>query len=586
MPNVIRAKHHILLWEAIVNVAAVQIVDVAYTYPADDAAVLSGVSLRIEAGEEIALVGHGGAGKSTLARLLSGLLTPTAGRIYITQADGKPGRVGLVFQNPENQLVGLTVEEDVAFGPGNLHLTQPEISARVDEALAVCGLTHMRERSLSTLSGGEKQRVAIAGALAMHPTCLVLDEATAMLDQPSQDELNRALHRVKDRLGIAILRITLAREEALHADRVAVLYKGSIVACGDPWDVLWNPDRLDAWGLALPTLYRAAHQFESAKVPDCRRVRTPKELAAAVLPYIPSAARTKASYQYANRQRAAKDPHSEQPPPTSLKEVSFVYPNTKRGLHPLSIDIPSGEWTALVGRSGSGKSTLLRLIAGLIQTQTGAVNNPTGRRPGLVMQFPEHHFFCTTVHDEIAFGLLRSGTPRAEIASAVAESLASVGLDAKDIADQSPFRLSGGHQRLVAIAATLALQPPLLLLDEPAAGLDPEQRDDLLARVDAWRRETGVGVLLSSHDMDEVARWADRLLVLNEGKLAYDGPLDADEAVFAHADAWGIGVPTGIQLLLALQAEGAAVPPFAKTPEDAALSILSTMNMHAPEDRP
>ncbi|NLN26890.1 MAG: ATP-binding cassette domain-containing protein [Firmicutes bacterium] len=263
----------------------VEVTDLHFTYPKADAPVLRGVSFSLRAGEEVALVGHGGAGKSTLARLIAGLLTPTHGRVEV-RGRGGPGRVGLVFQNPENQLVGLTVEEDIAFGPGNLGLPTEEIVRRVDHAVAVCGLAEMRERPLSTLSGGEKQRVAIAGALAMHPACLILDEATAMLDRPAQDELNVALQRSKDELGIAVLRITHSLGEALYADRVLVLAGGVIAAAGRPWEVLWDADALGRWRLAVPPLYRAARVFAEAGFPESRQVRTPKELAAAIWPWI------------------------------------------------------------------------------------------------------------------------------------------------------------------------------------------------------------------------------------------------------------------------------------------------------------
>lgn len=263
----------------------VEVTDLYFTYPKASTPVLRGVSFSLRAGEEVALVGHGGAGKSTLARLISGLLIPTQGSIVVRDAAGA-GRVGLVFQNPENQLVGLTVEEDIAFGPGNLGLPTHEIARRVDEAVAVCGLSGMRERPLSTLSGGEKQRVAIAGALAMHPTCLILDEATAMLDRPSQDDLNSALKRIKDELGIAILRITHALNEALYADRVLLLADGVIAAEGDPWDVLWDPEKLRELRLSVPPLYEAARLFVAADILESRQVRTPKELAATVWPCI------------------------------------------------------------------------------------------------------------------------------------------------------------------------------------------------------------------------------------------------------------------------------------------------------------
>lgn len=267
-----------------------------------------------------------------------------------------------------------------------------------------------------------------------------------------------------------------------------------------------------------------------------------------------------------------------------LDAVTYKYPDTRRGLEPLTARIDDGRWTALVGRSGSGKSTLLRLIAGLLKPQAGQVTVEGGRRPGLVLQFPEHHFFCTTVYDEIAFGLLRTGIPRDAAAEAVHEALRAVGLDPERVAGQSPFRLSGGEQRLVAIAAALALKPPFLLLDEPAAGLDPVQRQDLLKRIDAWRRATGTGILLSSHDMDEVAYWADHLLVLQEGRLVYDGPLHAEPSVFANAGAWGIGVPTGTELLLTLRAMGAAVRTSARTPEEAADAVLERLARRARSD--
>lgn len=266
-----------------------------------------------------------------------------------------------------------------------------------------------------------------------------------------------------------------------------------------------------------------------------------------------------------------------------LKEVSFIYPTTGRGLKGLSVRIEDGVWTALVGRSGSGKSTLLRIIAGLLEPQTGRVH-VDGGRPGLVMQFPEHHFFCSTVYDEIAFGLTRQGLPKSETGPAVSRALEAVGLDPGRVAPMSPFRLSGGDQRLVAIAAALALRPSFLLLDEPAAGLDPLQREELLFRIDAWRRETGTGVLLSSHDMDEVARWADHLLVLKDGELVYDGPLESDANPFQAADHWGIGTPTGVEFLLALRHLGADVATFARTAQEAAEHVLRTHAVHGPEE--
>src|SRR5690625_4095919 len=264
-----------------------------------------------------------------------------------------------------------------------------------------------------------------------------------------------------------------------------------------------------------------------------------------------------------------------------LEQVSYIYPQTNRGIRSVSATLPPGGWTALIGQSGSGKTTLLRIMAQLISPQSGHITNTDKKRPGLVMQFPEHHFFCTTVQDEIAFSLQRAGLSRNEIDERITLALEAVGLD-NTIVNESPFHLDGGAQRLVAIAVILALQPSILLLDEPAAGLDAQQRDDLFQRIDAWRKKTNATVLISSHDMDEVARWAEHLLILNEGTLVYAGDMEAEP--FRQAATWGIGVPTGVQFLLSLQQLGGPEAQFARTAHHATNQIMSFLSQHITHD--
>lgn len=270
-----------------------------------------------------------------------------------------------------------------------------------------------------------------------------------------------------------------------------------------------------------------------------------------------------------------------------LTEVNFAYPKTGRGVGPITGSWSGGRWTALAGSSGSGKSTLLRLAAGLLKPQSGRiesarVSDRPGAPVGLVLQFPEHHFFCTTVFDEIAYGLRRLGVRGPSLSEAVHQALDRVGVPRKD-AQRSPFQLSGGAQRLVAVAAALAVQPHLLLLDEPAAGLDPAQRSNLLQRIDEWRQESGAGIVLSTHDMDEAARWADDLWVLGQGRLLYSGPAGHGSQPFEKAAAWGIGLPTPIAVLTALRDAGHPIPTYARTSDDASKRVRELLLEATPE---
>jgi energy-coupling factor transport system ATP-binding protein len=257
----------------------IQAKNLYYQYPTSDEPVLKGLYLDIHAGEELILLGKGQSGKSTLAKILAGLLKPSEGEIKVYPPEGVYPKAALVFQNPENQLIGHTVEEDIAFGPGNLGLSPDEIAKRVDEAINICDLKELRHRDILTLSGGEKQRVAIAGAIALRPVCIILDEATAMLDPPARMDFRKALERIKDRYQTSVLKITNSAWEALEAEKVAVLNQGIIAASGPPNEVLWDPRRLEEWGLVMPPFLKLARRLTEAGYPQCQKAKTPEELA-------------------------------------------------------------------------------------------------------------------------------------------------------------------------------------------------------------------------------------------------------------------------------------------------------------------
>ena len=251
------------------NETIVKIEDIFYTYPEDDTPALDGLSFEVKRGEFVAVLGHNGSGKSTLARMLNGILLPDRGRVLIDGMDTKDEakiydirqRVGLVFQNPDNQIIATVVEEDIAFGPENLGLPTEEIRKRVDEALTAVGMYEWREHAPHLLSGGQKQRVAIAGVIAMRPDVLVLDEPTAMLDPQGRAEVMRAVGKLNREMGMTVLLITHHMQEAAHSDRIIALNRGNLMREGSPREVFAMVDELREAGLGVPQPVRLMHEL-------------------------------------------------------------------------------------------------------------------------------------------------------------------------------------------------------------------------------------------------------------------------------------------------------------------------------------
>ena len=244
--------------------AIIETKSLTFSYPADEGEepvlVLKGVDLAIEKGSFVVVLGHNGSGKSTLAKTFNGILLPCGGRVYVAGMDTQDenqllairSTVGMVFQNPDNQIVANVVEEDVAFGPENLGVPSPEIRSRVDEALAAVGMSGFARHAPHLLSGGQKQRIAIAGVLAMEPTCIVLDEATAMLDPVGRREVLSAVHKLNREKGITVVLITHHMNEAEEADRVIVMDDGKVAMDGTPRQVFTRVDELRSMGLTVP----------------------------------------------------------------------------------------------------------------------------------------------------------------------------------------------------------------------------------------------------------------------------------------------------------------------------------------------
>ena len=519
----------------------------------DDCA-LDDVTLEVPRGQRVCVLGANGSGKSTLASVICGLLAPDEGDVELVGErvceGGAPDLaayrrarrgLGLVFQNPDDQIVTSVVADDVAFGPENLGLPRDEIRRRVDRELARVALTDYARADPSRMSGGQRQRVCIAGALAMEPQVLVLDEPSSLLDVRGREAIMRVMGRLTC-AGATLVHVTHFMDEALEADRVIVMRAGRIVLDGAPGEVFCdaNTGLIDELGLELPF--------------DLRLLRARRAL-------VDGADGGHAQQAHLSKDSAAREPFCR------VSGVSYSYTPRHAALNDVSFQVLEGETCAVVGQTGSGKSTLLRLLCGLEAPDAGSVEvagastaTKRGRRDvrravGYVMQHPERQLFAQTVESDVAFGPRNMGLPADEVARRVDHALDLVGLAAKK--DLSPFELSGGQKRLAAIAGVLAMQPKLLVLDEPTAGLDPRGRAGL-RRLLAELRAHGVTIVQVTHSMEDAAR-ADRVVVLDESRVIADG---APAEVFSPENAerlhaCGLGIPRPLAYARELEKKGA-----------------------------
>lgn len=553
---------------------------------------LRGIDLTIRAGEYVVIVGANGSGKSTLARHLNALLVPTRGNVWIDQHNTRDlgarrairAIVQMVFQHPDSQLVATMVEEDVAFGPENFGVPEAELPDRVRTALETVGMWAHRQRAPHLLSAGQKQRVAIAGALAVRPRVLVLDEATSMLDPLGRAAVLTILRALHQR-GTTIITITHDMDEATHADRVLVMDAGRIVMDDTPRRVFARGDELRACGLDVPPIVEVSRRLG---LPVCLTaeewIATLRERAPNVIARHPE--RSRAESKEAARQSLLSELESASSHPSlrmlptrdiiAVEQLSHWYlrglPLESRALENVDFDVARGETMGLVGATGSGKSTLMQHLNGLLRPQQGRVRvasydlgEPTTdvravrRLVGMVFQQPEDQLFAQFVGDDVAFAPRQFGLEPSAVRERVRWAMQMVGLDFDAFKDRLTMTLSGGERRRVALAGVLAMQPQILVADEPTAGLDPRARAQTL---DIFRRlqAEGATLVIASHRMDDVAALCQRVTVLNDGHTLARG---TTRDIFACADvlrASGLDVPPIARLAEALRAQGWHIP--------------------------
>ena len=521
------------------------------------------IDFLADKGEMIAILGRNGSGKSTFARHLNGLLAPHEGTVIIggrdlTKESGLTAirrQVGMVFQNPDNQIVGNTLAEDIGFGLENLGIESHDIWDKIDEMLELTGLAAYKYSNTSRISGGQKQRLAIASAMAMSPECIVLDEATSMLDpQGAKDMLNLVLKLNREK-KITVIMVTHKISEALMTDRVYILDSSRIVAHGVPGNVLSDVERLKTYGLEIPVRMKneagipidICSEYKKKQLQICQKVG-------------PAADHV---IDHGNTLKDLKKCIVE------LQKVSYSYVNgneTFKALSNIDLKLYEGQVLAVIGQTGSGKSTLLQMINKLIVPQSGKVYlyetdvqsvrniKEIRRRIGYVFQFPESQLFESTVLKDVMYGPINFGMSKSEAEQSARNALKLVGVPEK-YEDYSPFELSGGLKKRVAIAGILAYEPDILILDEPACGLDGESKEQLWNLIRTLNREKNVTIILVSHDMEDVYEMSERVLLMDHGKVVYDGETEGFFEDRELLERYGIEIPDGVKMRQNLKKE-------------------------------
>ena len=491
-------------------------------------------------------MGASGAGKSTLCRCLNGIIPhfvqgELSGRVLLQGRDTRQlgvadcaRDIGLVFQDFESQLFATNVELEVAFGAESVGLPRVEIEKRVRHLLEVVGLPHLAGRRPASLSGGEKQRLAIAAALAAGPAVLVLDEATSDLDPVGKSAVFELARRAaSDEAGRAVVFAHHEAEEAIDATRILILSEGNAAAFGEPNQVLTDPELLSANGVApLPTTSVLAALGLAERPLD-------EEDATGELLRRGLRIRPRAIEQWESRDASRAARYGD--PIVEVRGLTYSYPGGDPVLRDIDLTVRRGEHVAIIGQNGSGKTTLVKHFNGLLRPSRGQVlvdgastrDRPLrslAQRVGYVFQNPDNQIFAPTVSDEVGFGPRNFGLSEREVQARVAESLAAVHFAGR--ADEDPFSLTKGERQRVAVASVLAGRPDVLIFDEPTTGLDERESRSMMALIDQLNRR-GHTIIIVTHAMRLAAEFAHRIIVMQDGAITLDATA---RSAFAQED--------------------------------------------------
>jgi energy-coupling factor transport system ATP-binding protein len=522
----------------------IDIKNLTYTYQNMSEPTLRDIDLHIDDGEFVLLLGASGSGKSTLIQCLNGLVPKVTngnleGEIVINGKDVRDYKVhqmasdvGIIFQNPDTQLFSLTVVKDVAFGPENLGMPKEEILGRIDRAMHTVGMEDMRDRFIFTLSGGEKQRVAIAGTLAMEPHVMVLDEPTSDLDPVGTGEVLSLVRRLNQEKDMTIILIEHKIDEVVHlADRVVVMDRGKIIMDGTPDKIFGDGhDQLKSIGIALPQLSEIIHAMNNGSgdfegdLPTGSAYKT-------ILARLCQLLRDKPANIARFRTAHTPPTRTAQKPKIEIKNLRHTFEDGKVGLDGINLVIPEGDFVALIGHNGAGKTTLINHLIGFLKPDSGTIfidgNDISGmrvatlaQRVGYLFQNPDNQIFTDSVTQELKFGLENIKLSDTAIEERVNHAISMMELE--EFRDRHPHSLSRGQRQRLAVASILAMEPDIIVLDEPTTGQDWGHVNKFLQQI-RHLNELGKTIILVTHDMNLVAEYARRTVVMDNGKIVLDG---------------------------------------------------------------
>lgn len=543
----------------------IEMKDVSFSYGASSQAALDHVSLSVREGEFVGVIGPAGSGRSTLAAVLSGAIPhhfhgQLYGATYVQGLDTCEATltdissvVGSVLQDIDAQMVASVVEDEMLFGMENFGVPHDQIEQRLVQTLETVGIADLRHREIATLSGGQKQKVAIAAILAMGPRVLVLDEPTAALDPAATQLVYDTLRRINREHGVTV--VVMEQKVAMlseYCDRVMVMDAGKIVFSGAPHEVFAHGEELRRIGCDSPRVTRIYNRLVADGVvpagSPCLNVSEAEQLIARALGGRETAAAGSAKAAVVSEAALpASSPHAPAPrpkaegakPAVSFEDVCFSYPGGGASVQNLELAVYPGELVGVVGQNGAGKTTLTKLLNGLLKPSSGVVTvagldtreAPVSRiaaHVSTLFQNPDRQICRDTVLDEVAFGLVLTGTPQEEARERAQRVIERFGLPA----EEAPFSLSRGQRQKIALASVVVMEPEVIVLDEPTSGLDYRECMTVMETVSEMA-ERGSAVIMVCHDMEVVSDFAERLVVMAQGRILGRGPT---RQVFGEGD--------------------------------------------------
>ncbi len=535
----------------------IKIQELTFKYTGGKHNALENITLEIEKGGFVGIIGESGAGKTTLCNCINGLIPHHyTGDFYgSVKVDGDDTfdidagklalKVGSVFQDIESQLTGYFVEDEILFGLENFGIPADQIENRITSALETLGITELRHREISTLSGGQKQKVVFAAILALEPEVLVLDEPTGELDPASSVQIFALLKKLNEEKGITIV---IAEQKIMllceYVKKLIVLEKGTCVHYGEIRSTLTHQKEMEEAGINCPRVLTLTGKMEKENLlpADCtgegRICLNAQEAAEIVKKAVgnksPVLRQSQRDDMAALRQ--AQEPQeniAQEPQATdtvlSFQNVSFSY-NETANVKDLNVQIHKGDFTAIIGSNGAGKSTFSKLCNGLLKPSTGDVLvlgqntkkqkvSALAKHIGFLFQNPDRQICCQTVREEIAFSLRNNNVPEAEIKTRVENTIKEFGFNP----DVEPFNMSRGQRQRLCLACLIALNPEILILDEPTTGLDYRECMEVMGKI-CELNKNGTTVIMVCHDMEVVLDFAKNIIVMNRGEIMGEGP--------------------------------------------------------------